>query len=126
MPTRKKSSTKKSSSSRRKTTNTRTSNSNGYQASYDTQMIITVLLLLFVYPLGVIFMWSWMRNWPVWLKIIITLPVFLFILSVFFIMFVLRAAFRDASYRAWVLEHNKGNYVIPMQKPSGNTNLKYY
>ncbi len=50
--------------------------------TYDTQMVITILLLLFVYPLGLIFMWAWMRNWPVWLKIVISLP---FVIALFFI-----------------------------------------
>ena len=30
--------------------------------SYETQMIIVVLLLLFVYPIGLIFMWAWMSR----------------------------------------------------------------
>src|SRR5579859_4879128 len=56
--------------------------------TYDTQMIVTILLLLFVYPLGLVFMWAWMRNWPIWLKIVISLP---FILALSFIIFMLLA-----------------------------------
>lgn len=48
--------------------------------SYDTQMIVTVLLLVFIYPVGLIFMWAWMKTWPIWLKLIISLP---FIISLF-------------------------------------------
>jgi biotin transporter BioY len=54
--------------------------------SYDTKMLITIILLLFVYPLGLIFMWAWMHTWPVWLKIIITLP---FIISAFVVIMLL-------------------------------------
>lgn len=41
--------------------------------SEDTKTIITVLLLIFVFPVGVIMMWVWMK-WPTWVKILITLP----------------------------------------------------
>jgi len=46
----------------------------------DTKTIIVVLLLIFVYPLGVIFMWVWMKSWPTWVKVLFTLP---FILAIF-------------------------------------------
>jgi DMSO reductase anchor subunit len=50
--------------------------------TYDTQMIVTILLLLFVYPLGLMFMWVWMHTWPVWLKLIISIPFLLGLLVV--------------------------------------------
>lgn len=51
--------------------------------SYETQMIIVVLLLLFVYPIGLIFMWAWMNRWPMWLKVLLTIPLFLGVLALF-------------------------------------------
>lgn len=51
--------------------------------SYETRVIIVVLLLLFVYPIGLIFMWAWMRNWPLWVKLLITLPFILGIFAIF-------------------------------------------
>lgn len=45
--------------------------------SYDTKLIIVLLLLVFVYPLGIIFMWAWMRTWAGWLKTIVMLPLFI-------------------------------------------------
>ncbi len=48
--------------------------------SYDTKTIITVLCLIFVYPIGVIMMWVWMK-WSVLLKLLLSavfvIPVFL-------------------------------------------------
>lgn len=35
-------------------------------------MIITILLLLFFFPLGLFLMWFW-THWPKWLKIILTI-----------------------------------------------------
>ena len=56
---------------------------NGNQGtSDDTKTIVTVLLLIFLYPVGVIVMWFW-TNWPKWVKILISLGVILFILVIF-------------------------------------------
>lgn len=59
------------------------SQSDNAELSYETQLIITILLLLFVYPVGLIFMWWWMKQWPLWLKILITIPL-IFGVFVFF------------------------------------------
>jgi hypothetical protein len=45
-----------------------------------TKTIVTILCLLFVTPIGIVLMWIWMKNWPKWLKIIITLLPLLFIM----------------------------------------------
>lgn len=41
-------------------------------ASQDARTIVTVLLLLFAWPVGLIVMWVW-SKWPTWLQFIITL-----------------------------------------------------
>jgi len=47
--------------------------------SEDTKTIVTVLLLIFFLPVGIIFMWLWMQ-WPKWLKILLTaVPIFFFV-----------------------------------------------
>jgi hypothetical protein len=57
--------------------------------SYDTKLIIVLLLLLFVYPLGLVFMWAWMKNWPVWLKLLIMLPLLLgLLIGIFFVIMI--------------------------------------
>lgn len=51
------------------------------EMSYDTKALITVLLLLLVYPIGVLVMWKWMK----WSKLImhaISLPIYLFAMMV--------------------------------------------
>lgn len=48
----------------------------------DKKGAITVLLLTFLPPIGTIFMWSWMRKWPLWLKISITAPLILIVIAV--------------------------------------------
>lgn len=49
--------------------------------SNDTKTIITVLLLVFIYPAGLIVMWTW-TKWPIWLKIVLSLPVVILILAI--------------------------------------------
>lgn len=49
--------------------------------SYDTKTIIVVLLLVFVYPIGLILMYIWMK-WPGWVKLILSLPVVLLVLGI--------------------------------------------
>lgn len=49
--------------------------------SNETKSIVTVLLLIFIYPIGVILAWFWTR-WPVWVKIVVGLPVVIIIVAV--------------------------------------------
>lgn len=64
--------------------------------SYDTKLIIVLLLLVFVYPLGIIFMWVWMKNWPVWLKILIMLPLLLGLFMAMIFVIMIRALIHEA------------------------------
>lgn len=48
--------------------------------SEDTKTIVTVLLLLFIYPIGLILVWFWVK-WPRWVKIIISLPIIIILLA---------------------------------------------
>lgn len=47
--------------------------------SEDTKTIVTVLVLLFAFPFGVILMWFW-PNWPKWVKLLVTVPAVLVVL----------------------------------------------
>lgn len=49
--------------------------------SEDTKSIITVLLLLFAFPIGVILMWVW-SKWALWLRLVITLVPIIFFASI--------------------------------------------
>lgn len=49
--------------------------------SHDTKTLITVILLIFVYPIGVILMWLWM-PWKTWIKILVSLPVVIIIIAI--------------------------------------------
>lgn len=53
------------------------------QESHDsnTKTIVTVLVLLFAYPLGLIIMWLW-PKWPKWIKFLVTIPLILAILGI--------------------------------------------
>lgn len=45
-------------------------------------ILVVMLALIFFYPIGVIFMWAWMRNWPSLLKVLITtLPIGIFVIA---------------------------------------------
>lgn len=57
--------------------------------SDDTRTIVTVLLLIFAYPIGFLLMWFWTR-WKVWVKLLISAPgclVFLIFLGFFAVAF---------------------------------------
>lgn len=62
---------------------TAVSNSTAPQGtSNDTKIIVTVILLVFFFPVGLILMWFW-TKWPRWLKILLTVPL---ILTIFLFM----------------------------------------
>lgn len=77
--------------------------------SYETKLIIVVLLLLFVYPVGLIFMWVWMGRWPLILRIIITLPVFLGLGAFFMLMVLFASAFNKMR---WERTHYMQPYMM--------------
>lgn len=52
------------------------------RVSNDTKTIVTVILLVFAYPIGFIVMWVW-AEWPFWLKTLISIPVILLIIFFF-------------------------------------------
>lgn len=54
----------------------------------DTRSIITILLLLFFYPLGIIFMW-FATKWPKWVKLLITLPIILTLVFILLTIFLI-------------------------------------
>lgn len=43
----------------------------------DSKTIAVILLLVFSYPLGVVFMWFWMKTWPGWMKLLLSLALVL-------------------------------------------------
>lgn len=59
---------------------TSTKNSSNGGLSDDTKTLITVLLLVFVYPVGLIMMFVWMK-WRWWVKLLVAFPVTLGILA---------------------------------------------
>lgn len=65
----------------------------------DTKTIIVVLLLIFIYPLGAIFMWIWMKWWPIWVRILLTIPFILGVLCMIFGLamagFIVKSAVRE-------------------------------
>lgn len=58
--------------------------------SEDTKTIITILLLIFTFPIGIIMMWVWMK-WPKWLKVLLTslliIPIILAIIGIIAVIF---------------------------------------
>lgn len=53
--------------------------------SEDTKTLIVILLLIFVYPIGLIMMFVWMK-WPWWVKLLVALPVTLVVFAMVSIM----------------------------------------
>jgi hypothetical protein len=89
------------------------------EISYETKLTIVILLLLFVYPLGLIFMWAWMRNWPLWLKVLISLPVILGIMGIFFGIFfvslLIRHAVTDKAFQNMMRDRYQKQYLQQYQ-----------
>jgi phage-related holin len=83
--------------------------------SEDTKAIITVLLLVLLYPVGVIVMWFWTR-WPLWLKILLGLPIVLLITGMLAAMLLIainpRKSFEAAKMRS------QNVTVTPITSPS--------
>ena len=52
------------------------------EISHDAQAIITVICLIFVYPIGFLVMWLW-TEWPIWLRLLLSIPVILLIIVLF-------------------------------------------
>lgn len=68
-----------------KTTNSSSNNTLNNGASQSTRTLVTVLLLLFLTPIGFFVMWFW-SKWAMWVKLLITgLLVFWFILVFVFV-----------------------------------------
>lgn len=81
------------------------------EMSEDTKTLITVLLLLFAYPIGLVLMFIW-TKWPKWLKIILTLPIFLAIFAIIMAVFIAAA----------VVTQNKNN---PTNRYMNNMSREY-
>ena len=81
------------------------------EISYETKLTIVILLLLFVYPLGLVFMWVWMKNWPLWLRLLISLPLALGVIGIFFGIFaislILRHIATDKNFQYQMHEYQK-------------------
>ncbi|MBI4058293.1 hypothetical protein HY408_00850 [Candidatus Gottesmanbacteria bacterium] len=54
--------------------------------SEDTKTLIVALTLLLVWPLGLVFMFMWMK-WPMWVKLLISGILLLLVLIPFIILF---------------------------------------
>jgi hypothetical protein len=50
------------------------------EISDSTKSIVTLLLLIFAFPVGVIVMWFW-PKWAKWVKILVTAPIVLVLLG---------------------------------------------
>lgn len=108
-----------------------------------TRTIVTVLVLLFAYPIGILLMWSW-TKWPKWIKFLITLPIILAIVGLALAFFVATidptkqlGKAQDANYRNTAQEFSsaiqryyKNNQTLPWtanppcaSKPTGNENI---
>ena len=95
------------------------------ELSYDTKTIIVILFLLFVYPVGVIFMLAWMKTWPSWLKVLLTIPFALGILAIIFgvILLVFFAKNAGIEYRPTYRMHREWNMHTTSQMPPQQVSL---
>ena len=85
------------------------------EMSHDTKTIITVLLLIFVYPVGLIIMWMWMHNWPKWVRTLISLPVLLIVLGI--IAAIVLAVMNPYAKIQKTIPYNNSSYFKPTSTP---------
>jgi len=61
--------------------------------------------------LGLVFMWVWMKNWPLWLRLLISLPLALGVIGIFFGIFaislILRHIATDKNFQYQMHEYQK-------------------
>lgn len=88
--------------------------------SYDTQMIIVIILLLLAYPLGIIFMWAWMNSWPNWVKMVISLPLIIALLIIVVIFYFVGSIIRNGRYYDMKYHHRVENVQNNYQNGSTN------
>lgn len=43
----------------------------------NTKLYLVIIFLVFIYPVGVILMWIWMKLWPKWLKFLLSINMIL-------------------------------------------------
>ncbi|MDP3888877.1 MAG: hypothetical protein Q8Q24_02420 [bacterium] len=51
-------------------------------APLERNLAILIFLFVFFYPLGVVLMWVWMKNWQKWFKILISAPLIISLLNI--------------------------------------------
>jgi hypothetical protein len=97
------------------------------QLSYDTKTIIVVLLLVFVYPVGILLMWIW-KLWPLWLRILLTVLLILPILFVLGLLFLLAVfLFSDPQMKSDVhMERNMNVEISQTPESDDKANWKTY
>ena len=49
--------------------------------SEDTKAIVVVLLLIFIYPIGLLLTWFWVK-WSAWVKVLLTIPLIFIAIAV--------------------------------------------
>ncbi len=121
MPTKKRSSTVTSRTKQR----TRQSDTPAVntQISYETQTILVVLLLFLFYPVGIILMWLWMK-WPMWVKLLIMLPILCGLFALGMIFFFVSLALRGQSVREnRMIRIQQWEQKVQQASPPSNTML---
>ena len=66
--------------------------------SNDTKTLVTVLLLIFLYPIGVIVMFVW-TKWKLWVKLLVAFPFVLILLA--FMWLVLQVAINPGGNKGY-------------------------
>ena len=107
----------------RKTTSVMESEAMTSELTTDTKTIVVVLLLIFVYPIGVIFMWVWMKWWPKWVKILVTIPFVMAILGIIFTFMIAGTIMHNAMREQDQM--NNMPYQRHMQRPMQQQNQYY-
>lgn len=90
----------------------------------DKQMTIVILLLVFIYPIGIILMWIFMKKWQRWLKTILSIPLALAIVAVilaFIILFFINPSKQLEIEKAKQYQKMNIPTVIPMVTITSHT-----
>lgn len=91
---------------------------NGNHKDLDTHTLIGILLLAFIYPIGLIFMW-FMTKWPKWVKLLLTVPVLFIILGLILVWYSYYVLSSNGFYNTTGKSStNSAQHIIPSPSPT--------
>lgn len=111
-------------------------------SSVDNNTIIVIVLLIIFYPVGLILMWTMMKHWPLWIKLVASIPILFTVLILVAVVLLFNAGLKSnpnntstfnsslqvlcKSIASDCVDHNKRVYEIACQFSGGSVTSTSY